>query len=200
MKKVVNLTLSEEDRKYYASIPEEDELLPLDEEVRLILQVQRGGEDAAAAKEKIMRCNQRFVRHIAKEYVSVFHPLDELIVEGNIGLEAAIYRSDMTRGFKFIAYAVWWIRQSILQTLSQPPHTLLLSLDSIMNGDPDKMSAALNKLSHRERDILQKFFGIGCQKLSPGEIASLHDIKLPRLLQLKDTALRRFFEHYYEQK
>lgn len=91
------------------------ELLITQQEVELIKQIQRGEGDVVSAKEKLMRSNFPFVRAIARRYVMEKHPLDELIAEGNKGLEAAIYKYDETRGFKFFAYATWWIRQSIDQ-------------------------------------------------------------------------------------
>lgn len=91
------------------------ELLTVEEEVALIKRIQNSEEDSDDALQKLMYGNLRFVRAIARRYVCVFHTLDKLIEEGNIGLIHAVKKYDPTRGFKFISYAAWWIEQSIKQ-------------------------------------------------------------------------------------
>lgn len=96
------------------------ELLTVKEEEELGFKIQKGGEQAKEAREKLIKSNLRFVVSVAKQYTSVSNlvTLDELIEEGNLGLCKAAEMFDPTRGFKFISYAVWWIRQSILSFLS----------------------------------------------------------------------------------
>lgn len=95
-----------------------DELITVEEEANLVRKIRNGEGDADVAKEKLMYASQRFVRSIARKYVSPNFTFEELVAEGNKGLEAAIAKYDETRGFKFISYAVWWIQQSILQAIT----------------------------------------------------------------------------------
>lgn len=90
-----------------------DELISVEEEIELVRKIQQEEGDVDAFKEKLMYASQRFVRCVAQKYVSPNFTLEELMVEGKKGLEAAITKFDETQGFKFISYAVWWIRQSI---------------------------------------------------------------------------------------
>lgn len=92
-----------------------DELMSVDDEIKLIRQIQQGVGDLKTAVERLKRANLRFVRAVARRYVSDRFLLEELIEAGNIGLERAICKFDETRGFKFISYAEWWIRKSIEQ-------------------------------------------------------------------------------------
>lgn len=112
MDKSIKREPSEEDLKNIIAISRED-LLSVEDEVELVKQIRQGKGNVDAAKEKLMHINQRFVRLVARQYISEKYNLNDLIVEGNIGLEHAIYHFDETKGFKFISYAVWWIRQSI---------------------------------------------------------------------------------------
>ncbi|MEO1052175.1 MAG: RNA polymerase sigma factor RpoD/SigA [Bacteroidota bacterium] len=100
--------------KYFNDISKED-LLTAEEEVDL---ARRSREGDGKALEKLVRANLRFVVSVAKQYQHTKIPLNDLINEGNFGLVKAALRFDETRGFKFISYAVWWIRQSIIQALS----------------------------------------------------------------------------------
>lgn len=112
MDKSIKREPSEEDLKNIIAISRED-LLSVEDEVELVKQIRQGKGNVDAAKEKLMHINQRLVRLVARQYISEKYNLNDLIVEGNIGLEHAIYHFDETKGFKFISYAVWWIRQSI---------------------------------------------------------------------------------------
>lgn len=112
MDKSIKREPSEEDLKNIIAISRED-LLSVEDEVELVKQIRQGKGNVDTAKEKLMHINQRFVRLVARQYISEKYNLNDLIVEGNIGLEHAIYHFDETKGFKFISYAVWWIRQSI---------------------------------------------------------------------------------------
>lgn len=97
-----------------------DELITVEEELELVKKVREGASDSEAAKEKLIHCCQRFVKAVARKYVSDSFPLEDLIAEGNKGLIHAAYKYDETSGFKFIAYATWWIRESIRQYIQNP--------------------------------------------------------------------------------
>ena len=101
--------------KYLADIAKES-LLTTDEEVELAQRIKAGDQ---AALDKLVRANLRFVVSVAKQYQNQGLSLQDLIDEGNLGLVKAAQRFDETRGFKFISYAVWWIRQSILQAVAE---------------------------------------------------------------------------------
>ena len=90
-------------------------MISVDEEIELAQKIRKGGREGERAKEKLVKANLRFVVSVAKQYQHQGLGLTDLIDEGNIGLVKAAEKFDETRGFKFISYAVWWIRQSILQ-------------------------------------------------------------------------------------
>ena len=94
-----------------------EELITIEEEVELAQAIKRGDRKAL---DKMTRANLRFVVSVAKQYQNQGLSLPDLINEGNLGLIKAAEKFDETRGFKFISYAVWWIRQSILQALAEP--------------------------------------------------------------------------------
>ena len=104
--------------KYLVEIGRE-ELISTDEEVELAQRIHKGGPDGQAALDRLTRANLRFVVSVAKQYQNQGLALNDLIDEGNLGLIKAAQKFDETRGFKFISYAVWWIRQSILQAISE---------------------------------------------------------------------------------
>lgn len=114
MKKIITREPSNEDLKFLEAVSA-GELISVEKEVELVKQIQRAEGDVEAAKEKLMLASRRFVRSVAQKYVSKNFSLDELIAEGNKGLEAAISKFEEARGFKFVTYATWWIRQSIEQ-------------------------------------------------------------------------------------
>lgn len=96
-----------------------DELISAQEEALLVKQIQQGGADSEAAMTRLLFCVRRFVYAIAKQYMGRGLSLQQLIEEGNIGVIAATKRYDASRGFKFITYAVWWIRTSIENALKE---------------------------------------------------------------------------------
>jgi RNA polymerase primary sigma factor len=116
-------------------------LLSADEEVDLARQVQKGD---LTALEKITKANLRFVVTVAKQYQNQGLSLGDLINEGNLGLIKAAYRFDVTRGFKFISYAVWWIRQSILQAIAEHSRVVRLPLNRV--GTLNKIGKAFSNL------------------------------------------------------
>lgn len=123
--------------KYLVEIGRE-ELISTDEEVELAQRIHRGDE---AALEKLTRANLRFVVSVAKQYQNQGLALNDLIDEGNLGLMKAAQKFDETRGFKFISYAVWWIRQSILQAISEQSRIVRMPLNQV--GFQSKLTKAI---------------------------------------------------------
>ena len=125
--------------KYLQEIGKE-ELLSADEEVELAARIKKGDQKAL---ERLAKANLRFVVSVAKQYQNQGLALSHLINEGNLGLIKAAERFDETRGFKFISYAVWWIRQSILQAIAEQSRIVRLPLNQV--GSVNKISKMLNK-------------------------------------------------------
>ncbi len=117
------------------------ELITADEEVALAQKIKQGDRQAL---EKLTKANLRFVVSVSKQYQNQGLSLPDLINEGNLGLIKAAQRFDETRGFKFISYAVWWIRQSILQALAEQSRIVRLPLNKI--GSINKINKAYAKL------------------------------------------------------
>jgi len=130
--------------KYLQDIGKE-ELITADQEVELARRI-RGGDQQAL--DKLCRANLRFVVSVAKQYQNQGLSLPDLINEGNLGLIKAAQRFDETRGFKFISYAVWWIRQSILQALAEQSRIVRLPLNQV---------GSLNKIKKETSRLEQKF-------------------------------------------
>src|SRR6187455_1408907 len=126
--------------KYLQEIGKVDLLTP-DEEVDLAKRIRDGDQ---LALEKLTKANLRFVVSVAKQYQNQGLSLGDLINEGNLGLIKAAQRFDETRGFKFISYAVWWIRQSILQALAEQSRIVRLPLNQV--GSLNKINKAFAKL------------------------------------------------------
>ncbi len=126
--------------KYLAEIGKEP-MIPAEEEVRLARLIREGD---SSALDKLTRANLRFVVSVAKQYQSQGLSLPDLINEGNLGLIKAAKRFDETRGFKFISYAVWWIRQSILQAIAEQARIVRLPLNQV--GSLSRISKAFSKL------------------------------------------------------
>jgi RNA polymerase primary sigma factor len=136
------------------------ELLTPDEEVELAKRIKQGDQEAL---EKLTRANLRFVVSVAKQYQNNSLSLNDLINEGNLGLVKAAQRFDETRGFKFISYAVWWIRQSIIQALAEQSRLVRLPLNKV--GSLSKINKAFSELEQKyEREP------------SPDELSQLLDI------------------------
>ena len=136
------------------------ELLTPDQEVDLAKRIKQGDQDAL---EKLTRANLRFVVSVAKQYQNNSLSLNDLINEGNLGLVKAAQRFDETRGFKFISYAVWWIRQSIIQALAEQSRLVRLPLNKV--GSLSKINKAFSELEQKyEREP------------SPEELSQLLDI------------------------
>lgn len=125
--------------KYLQEIGKE-ELLTVEEEVELAQRIRKGDRKAL---ERLTRANLRFVVSVAKQYQNQGLTLPDLINEGNVGLIKAAEKFDETRGFKFISYAVWWIRQSILQAIAEQSRIVRLPLNQV--GSVNKINRALSK-------------------------------------------------------
>ena len=253
--------------KYLQEIGRED-LITAEQEVELAQRIKQGDQ---VALEKLTKANLRFVVSVAKQYQNQGLTLPDLINEGNLGLIKAAQRFDETRGFKFISYAVWWIRQSVLQALAEHSRIVRLPLnqvgtiskinkaaerleqeferapradelarqlemkpnevndaqrisrrhhsldtpfsdedkncllDVIPDGateEPDKelqmdslqeeVSAALDTLKDREREVIRMYFGIGqSYALTLNEIGEEFGLTRERVRQIKEKAIRR---------
>ncbi len=136
--------------KYLADISREDMVTP-EEEVVLAQRIKAGDE---IALERLVRANLRFVVSVAKQYQNQGLSLPDLINEGNVGLIKAAQRFDETKGFKFISYAVWWIRQSILQAVAEQSRIVRLPLNQVgALSKIKKTSTRLEQLYHRQPTI-----------------------------------------------
>jgi RNA polymerase primary sigma factor len=133
--------------KYLQEIGRVD-LLTGDDEIVLAQAIKRGGFEGAIALERLVKANLRFVVSVAKQYQNQGLSLGDLINEGNLGLIKAAKRFDETRGFKFISYAVWWIRQSILQALAEQSRIVRLPLNRV---------GALNKIGKKFSELEQQY-------------------------------------------
>ncbi len=129
--------------KYLQEIGKE-ELITVEEEVELAQRIKKGDRQAL---EKLTRANLRFVVSVAKQYQNQGLSLPDLINEGNLGLIKAAEKFDETRGFKFISYAVWWIRQSILQALAEQSRIVRLPLNQV--GSLNKINKAFSKFEQQ---------------------------------------------------
>ena len=145
--------------KYLQEIGRE-ELITVEDEVELAQRIRKGDQSAL---EKLTRANLRFVVSVAKQYQNQGLSLPDLINEGNLGLIKAAEKFDETRGFKFISYAVWWIRQSILQALAEQSRIVRLPLNQV---------GALNKINK----ALARFEQENERQPSPEELAEMIDI------------------------
>ena len=122
-------------------------MITVDEEIELAQAIHKGGPAGERAKEKLIKANLRFVVSVAKQYQHQGLNLTDLIDEGNIGLVKAAEKFDETRGFKFISYAVWWIRQSILQAIAEQSRIVRLPLNQV---------GAVSKLNQVSSEFVQK--------------------------------------------
>lgn len=152
--------------KYLQEIGRED-LISVEEEVELAGRIRNGDR---AALEKLTRANLRFVVSVAKQYQNQGLSLPDLINEGNLGLIKAAEKFDETRGFKFISYAVWWIRQSILQALAEQSRIVRLPLNQV---------GSINKINKAYQRFEQEFE----RKPSAEELAEELDIPVEKIAE-----------------
>ncbi|MBT3647426.1 MAG: sigma-70 family RNA polymerase sigma factor [Flavobacteriales bacterium] len=129
--------------KYLSDVSKE-EMITAEEEVRLAVRIKQGDE---ASLNKLVSANLRFVISVAKQYQGHGLTLEDLIAEGNIGLIIAAKRFDETKGFKFISYAVWWIRQSIMQAIAENSRVVRLPLNKV--SAIQKVAQAFSQLEQR---------------------------------------------------
>ena len=145
--------------KYLQEIGKED-LITVEEEVELAQRIKKGDQEAL---EKLTKANLRFVVSVAKQYQNQGLSLPDLINEGNLGLIKAAEKFDETRGFKFISYAVWWIRQSILQALAEQSRIVRLPLNQV--GSLNKINKAFARFEQENE-----------RTPSPEELANVLDL------------------------
>ncbi|MBO4250851.1 MAG: RNA polymerase sigma factor RpoD/SigA [Paludibacteraceae bacterium] len=150
--------------KYLQEIGRED-LISVEEEVELAGRIRNGDR---AALEKLTKSNLRFVVSVAKQYQNQGLSLPDLINEGNLGLIKAAEKFDETRGFKFISYAVWWIRQSILQALAEQSRIVRLPLNQV--GSMNKINKAFQRFEQEHE-----------RKPSAEELAEMLDIPVDKI-------------------
>lgn len=150
--------------KYLQEIGRKD-LITVDEEVELAQRIKQGDQ---AALDKLVSANLRFVVSVAKQYQNQGLSLPDLINEGNLGLIKAAQKFDETRGFKFISYAVWWIRQSILQALAEQSRIVRLPLNQV---------GSLNKIGK----ALQRFEQENERRPSASELADQLDVPVEKI-------------------
>jgi len=172
-KKVVGSRTKQSIEKYLEEIGGFSPLRP-EEEIDLARKIRRGDEEAL---DMLVKANLRFVISVAKEYQGQGLPLQDLISEGNLGLIKAAQRFDETRGFKFISYAVWWIRQSILQALAEQSRVVRLPLNRV---------GAINKIG-RALESLEKTFG---REPSMDEVATRMEMSTFEVADVIKTSAR----------
>ena len=156
-------------------------LISIDEEIELAQAIRHGGRDADRAKEKLVSANLRFVVSVAKQYQHQGLSLTDLIDEGNIGLIKAAEKFDETRGFKFISYAVWWIRQSILQAIAEQSRIVRLPLNQ--TGALSKINQTINNFEQehgrRPSNIeLEELTGVESEKIEQAIKADAHHMSI----------------------
>jgi RNA polymerase primary sigma factor len=134
---------SESVNKYLSELSKVGDVISPEEELELAKRIKKGDADAA---DKLIKANLRFVVSVAKQYIGKA-PLPDLIQEGNLGMIKAAQRFDEKRGFKFISYAVWWIRQSILQSIADDGRMIRLPLNKL--GSLNKINASISQLNQR---------------------------------------------------
>ena len=152
------------------------ELLTQDAEIELARRIKKGDQKAL---EKLTKANLRFVVSVAKQYQNQGLSLGDLINEGNLGLIKAAYRFDETKGFKFISYAVWWIRQSIMQAIIENARLVHLPLNRV---------SSLNKVGKKYTALEQEYE----REPTPEEIATSLDLsptEVSRIMQLSNKHL-----------
>jgi len=150
------------------------ELIQPEEEVKLAMRIKR---DDRKALERLVNTNLRFVVSVAKQYQNQGLSLPDLINEGNLGLIKAAQRFDETRGFKFISYAVWWIRQSILQALAEQSRIVRLPLNKV---------GLTNRISKAYQQLEQQFE----REPTPEELAEALDMEIDEISSAINVATR----------
>ena len=145
-------------------------MISTDEEIELSHAIKQGGKEGEQARERLVKANLRFVVSVAKQYQHHGMSLSDLIDEGNIGLVKAAEKFDETRGFKFISYAVWWIRQSIMQAMAEQSRMVRIPLNQV--GTIGKIN---NEIEHFEQTYQRR--------PTVEELAELTNIELDKVEQ-----------------
>jgi len=154
-----------------------EERLSAEEEARLAHIIRKGGKETDAARDRLIRANLRFVVSVANQYKSPVLELSDLISEGNIGLIKAAERFDDTKGFKFISYAVWWIRQSIMGAISDNSPACRL---------PQNQQRVLRQYRQMQQDMLQ----VEQRTVSVDEFCEVSGLDRDLVLRVLETANR----------
>lgn len=175
--------------KYLVEIGREP-MVTLEEEIELAQTIHKGGAKGERAKEKLIKANLRFVVSVAKQYQHQGLSLTDLIDEGNIGLVKAAEKFDETRGFKFISYAVWWIRQSILQAIAEQSRIVRLPLNQVgAMSQINKVTAEFVQQNGRRPSIheLSEITGIDEMKIRQSQNADGHHMSIDAPFSDDDT-------------
>ena len=175
--------------KYLVEIGREP-MVSLEEEIELAQTIHKGGAKGERAKEKLIKANLRFVVSVAKQYQHQGLSLTDLIDEGNIGLVKAAEKFDETRGFKFISYAVWWIRQSILQAIAEQSRIVRLPLNQVgAMSQINKVTAEFVQKNGRRPSIheLSEITGIDELKIRQSQNADGHHMSIDAPFSDDDT-------------
>lgn len=156
-------------------------MISIDEEIELAQIIRKGGRAGERAKNRLVEANLRFVVSVAKQYQHQGLTLTDLIDEGNIGLIKAAERFDETRGFKFISYAVWWVRQSILQAIAVQSRIVRLPLNQV--GSLNKVNQEINKFEQENlrKPSVQEISdrtGVDEDKIAQSMMASGHHVSI----------------------
>ena len=156
-------------------------MISIDEEIELAQIIRKGGRAGERAKNRLVEANLRFVVSVAKQYQHQGLTLTDLIDEGNIGLIKAAERFDETRGVKFISYAVWWVRQSILQAIAEQSRIVRLPLNQV--GSLNKVNQEINKFEQENlrKPSVQEISdrtGVDEDKIAQSMMASGHHVSI----------------------
>lgn len=156
-------------------------MISIEEEIELAQQIRKGGRAGERAKNRLVEANLRFVVSVAKQYQHQGLTLTDLIDEGNIGLIKAAERFDETRGFKFISYAVWWIRQSILQAIAEQSRIVRLPLNQV--GSLNRVNHEINRFEQENQrrpsvEELSDRTGVDEEKIAQSMAASGHHVSI----------------------
>ena len=179
--------------KYLADIAKES-MLTTEEEVALAQRIKAGDQ---AALEKLVRANLRFVVSVAKQYQNQGLSLQDLINEGNLGLVKAAQRFDETRGFKFISYAVWWIRQSILQAVAEQARIIRLPMNQVGALARVKKAVALLEQKLERRPSMKEIADeIGMPEEKVAQLLSLNSHAVSTDAPLDDEDDASFLDVY----
>lgn len=178
--KITNLITNRDSaslEKYFNEISKVELITP-DEEVELARRIKQGDQ---VALQRLVKANLRFVVSVAKQYHHSNIPLNDLVNEGNLGLIKAAKMFDETKGFKFISYAVWWIRQSIMQALDK--HSRIVRIPGNKIDDLSKISRAISTIEQRfEREPtaeeLADFLGVQVEDIKSANVASIRQSSL----------------------